>query len=64
MKTDRKIIRKDMDGYEYAIPEKLVQPFTYLVEAITNAEWDSNEYHELNSEFEVDYACYRRTEYA
>ena len=53
--AERNILRKDCDGYVYSIPEKMVDHFTQLSEAIENSEFMSDEWYKANDELNEQY---------
>jgi len=53
-------IKWDDNGGRYSIPEAEVDAFTYAVESIQNAEWDSNERDLLIDDLEQRFGHYRK----
>lgn len=54
------ILRRDDDGYTYSIPEQEVQAFTYAVEAVTNAEYDSSEKSDAYDALIAEFGKYKK----
>jgi hypothetical protein len=57
--VEPKIIRRDNDGNIYAIPRKLIDGFTYMNEAVTNAIGTDN-WYEAVSELDAEYGIYKK----
>jgi len=55
-----KYLKQDADGNLYAIPENEVFPFTMAVESIQNADFGSNEWHQLTDDLFQNYSPYRK----
>lgn len=45
------ILRKDLDGHWYSIPQELDEDFAIMKEAIILAEWGSDEWHDAADSF-------------
>lgn len=55
-----RIIRTDSDGNVYSIPVAEVDNFTYMVEDVVNADFESPEWYDAVSELETVYGKYRK----
>jgi hypothetical protein len=58
--AERNILRRDCDGNVYSIPEKMVDHFTQLSEAIENSEFMSGEWYEANDELNEQYGSFMK----
>ena len=57
------ILKKDLDGHWYSIPEYLVNSFVQSVESIQNAEFMTDEWYEANDDFNNQFASYMKGEH-
>lgn len=60
----RNVLKRDLDGIWYSIPENLSDTFIRMLEEIQNAEFMAPEWFQANDEFATTFCSYARVENA
>lgn len=55
-----RILKCDTEDRVYALPQNQVDQFLYAVEAVTNADWGSQDWQTAYDELENEFAIYRK----